>query len=44
MRTFMTLLLLSVWVGVANATSIWTEEIYTWVIRFFIMQWGGNWG
>ena len=38
-----TVVLLGAWVSIANAGSIWTEEIYTWIIRFFILQAGGDW-
>ena len=44
LRTWVTTaVLLAAWVGMANAGSIWTEEIYTWIIRFFILHAGGDW-
>lgn len=39
-----TAVLLGAWASMAGATSIWTEELYTWIIRFFVMQAGGYWG
>lgn len=39
----LTVSLLALWVNVASASGIWEEEIYTWIIRWFIMQMGGQW-
>ena len=39
----LTALLLVIWVGDASACGIWQEEIYDWIIRFYIMMVGGQW-
>jgi hypothetical protein len=38
-----TVVLLGAWVSVANASGIWTEELWTWIVRWFVMQAGGDW-
>lgn len=38
-----TVLLLGASTSIANAESIWTEEIWQWIIRWFVMQAGGDW-
>lgn len=43
MRTLMTLLMLGLFSGVAAAGSIYTEELWVWIIRWFVMQVGGDW-
>lgn len=39
----LTVSLLVVWVNVAGACGMWEEEFYAWVIRWFVMQMGGQW-
>lgn len=39
----MTLMLLGMYSGVVTASGIHTEEFWTWVVRWFVMQMGGDW-
>lgn len=46
MRKFTALIavvLLGVWVSVACAAGIWTETLLTWIVRWYVMQAGGQW-
>jgi len=35
--------LVMVWTATACAHGIWSEEIWTWIVRWFVMQAGGQW-
>lgn len=38
-----TVSLLGAWTGVAGAHGLWTTELVTWIVRWYVMQAGGQW-